>query len=165
MKILIISDTHIPFRAKSLPKAIYDEIESSNLIIHAGDFVSFDFYNELKSLKSIIAVYGNMDEMKLLEHLKEVEIFQLEGFNFGLFHGIGPPVGLKERVLKKLKNYSKNLDVVIFGHSHISYYKYEDGIHIINPGSPTDTFLGHKRTYAILEIKNNQIYVQIKEIK
>ncbi|MEO0151207.1 MAG: metallophosphoesterase family protein [candidate division WOR-3 bacterium] len=165
MRILIISDTHIPFRAKSLPEIIYKEIENSDLIIHAGDFVSLDFYNELRSLKDIIAVYGNMDEMKLLEHLKEVEIFQIEGFKFGLFHGLGPPVGLKERVLKKLKNYSENFDVIIFGHSHIAYYKYENGIHIINPGSPTDTFLGHKRTYAIMEIKNNNINVEIKEIK
>ncbi len=164
MRILIISDTHIPFRAKSLPNVIYKEIEKSDLIIHAGDFVSFDFYNELRSLKDIIAVYGNMDEMKLLDVLKEVEIFEIEGFKFGLFHGLGPPVGLKERVLKKLKNYSDKFDVIIFGHSHIAHYSYENGVHIVNPGSSTDTFSGHKRTYAIMEIKDKKINVEIKEV-
>jgi len=163
MRIVVISDTHIPFRAKSLPKIIYDEIEKSDLIIHAGDFVSFDFYNELKSLKNIIAVFGNMDEMKLLDYLNEVETFEIEGFRFGLFHGLGPPVGLKQRVLKKLENYGK-FDVIIFGHSHIAYYNYENGIHILNPGSPTDKFFGHKRTYAIIEIKNKNISFEIREV-
>ncbi|MCS7244528.1 MAG: metallophosphoesterase [candidate division WOR-3 bacterium] len=164
MRIIILSDTHIPFRAKSLPKIIYEEIENSDMIIHAGDFVIADVYNELKTLKPIVAVYGNMDEVKLLDILKEVEVFEIERFKFGLFHGLGPPVGLKERVIQKLKNYSENFDVIIFGHSHIAYYKYENGIHVVNPGSPTDTFLGHKRTYAILEIKNNTIKVEIKEV-
>ncbi len=164
MRALIISDTHIPFRAKSLPRIIYDEIEKSDLIIHAGDFVSPDVYYELKALKPIKAVYGNMDDPKFLSILKEVETFELEGHRVGLYHGLGPPVGLEERVLRKLSNYG-NFDIIIYGHSHRASYKVKDGVHIINPGSPTDEVFASRKTYAILTIENGHIDVEIRTVE
>ena len=163
MRVLVISDTHIPLRAKTLPRIIYDEIERADLIIHAGDFTSPDIYYELRALKPIKAVFGNMDDPKLLDILKEVETFELEGLKVGLFHGLGPPVGLEERVLQKLSNYG-TFDLIIYGHSHRASYKMKDGVHILNPGSPTDTVFASKRTYAILEIDGKDLDVQIKTI-
>ncbi len=163
MRVLVISDTHIPLRAKTLPRIIYDEIERADLIIHAGDFTSPDIYYELRALKPIKAVFGNMDDPKLLDILKEVETFELEGLKVGLFHGLGPPVGLEERVLQKLSNYG-TFDLIIYGHSHRASYKMKDGVHILNPGSPTDTVFASKRTYAILEINGKELDVQIKTI-
>ena len=163
MRVLVISDTHIPLRARTLPRIIYDEIEKSDLIIHAGDFTSPDIYYELKALKPIKAVFGNMDDPRLLDILREVEVFEIEGLKVGLFHGLGPPVGLEERVLQKLSNYG-TFDLIIYGHSHRASYKVRDGIHILNPGSPTDTVFASRRTYAILEIRDGILDVSIETI-
>ncbi len=163
MRVLVISDTHIPLRAKTLPRIIYDEIEKADLIIHAGDFTSPDIYYELRALKPIKAVFGNMDDPRLLDLLKEVETFELEGLKVGLFHGLGPPVGLEERVLQKLSNYG-TFDLIIYGHSHRASYRVKDGVHILNPGSPTDTVFASRRTYAVLEIEDGNLNVRIETI-
>ncbi len=163
MRVLVISDTHIPLRASTLPRVIYDRIEKVDMIIHAGDFTSPDVYYELRSLKPTKAVYGNMDDPRLLDILREVETFEIEGIRVGLFHGLGPPVGLEERVLQKLSNYGE-FDLIIYGHSHRASYRVKDGVHILNPGSPTDTVFASRRTYAIVEIEKGNLKVHIENI-
>ena len=39
MRIGVISDTHIPVRAKHLPAALFCLFENVDLILHAGDLV------------------------------------------------------------------------------------------------------------------------------
>lgn len=38
MKIVILGDTHIPKRAKHLPKRLLTELKTADAIIHTGDF-------------------------------------------------------------------------------------------------------------------------------
>ncbi|MBU0605662.1 MAG: metallophosphoesterase family protein, partial [Candidatus Omnitrophica bacterium] len=37
MRILVLSDTHIPRAAHALPDIIIDEIQKSDMVLHAGD--------------------------------------------------------------------------------------------------------------------------------
>ncbi len=160
MKAVVISDTHIPSRARDIPKVIWNEIETADLIIHAGDFTTVDFYVELKSVKPIKAVHGNMDEIELFHLLKEKEIFELEGVKVGLTHGFGAPYGIEQRVLKMFEK--DEVDLIIFGHSHIPVFKEINGIKLLNPGTPTDTIYARRQSYAILEIKDKTIRAEIK---
>lgn len=155
MKAIVLSDTHIPHRAKDLPERIKEEINKVDVIIHAGDFTTYDFYLELKALKPVYAVRGNMDDDDLYDKLPETMVFELEGVNIGLYHGIGAPWGIEKKVLSKFKDKDK-LDLIIFGHSHRALKKEGKPI-LFNPGSPTDRFFAPKRSFGIVEIEDGKI--------
>ena len=38
MKIVIVSDTHMPRKGRELPEALIEDLKSSDLIIHGGIF-------------------------------------------------------------------------------------------------------------------------------
>jgi predicted phosphodiesterase len=40
MRLLLISDTHLPVRAKKLPAAVWAAVDEADVVIHAGDWVS-----------------------------------------------------------------------------------------------------------------------------
>lgn len=157
MKFVVISDTHIPHRAKVLPDIVLEEISKSDGIIHAGDFTSVDFYRQLREMKSLIyGVKGNMDDDDIFHLLPEVLDFEVEGVRIGLYHGIGAPWGLEKKVLEKFKD-SKDIKLIIFGHSHRPLKREEGGITLFNPGSPTDSIFAPKKSFGILEVKEGKI--------
>lgn len=160
MRILVISDTHIPRSAHDLPEAIYKEIENVDMIVHAGDFVEKEVYDKLKSLRDLKAVCGNMDSGDLRRILKDKEVFEVEGFKIGLIHGYGAPANLLDTV----KGEFKNVDVIIFGHSHAALNMEKDGILFFNPGSPTDKIFAQSNTYGILETTPKKIEGKIVKI-
>ncbi len=160
MKILVISDTHIPDRAKELPDKVKSELERVDMVVHAGDFTSFDFYLELHALSpSLKAVHGNMDGTEIYDTLPEKLVFDVEGVRIGLTHGFGAPIGIEKRVLKLFEG--QELDLIIFGHSHRAVDKMLNGTHLFNPGSPTDRWFTPRRSYGLLEIENGKLNTQI----
>ena len=48
MDLLIISDTHLPVRAKDLPEAVWAAVDEVDVVIHAGDWVSVDLLDALQ---------------------------------------------------------------------------------------------------------------------
>ena len=64
-KITVISDTHIPKRAKDLPFQLWDEIKKSDLILHAGDVTEQLLLESISQYAPIKAVRGNMDSEEL----------------------------------------------------------------------------------------------------
>jgi len=98
MRICVISDTHIPDRYEELPAQLVSEIKKSDLVIHAGDFTSFELYQQIKHLKPLKAVLGNMDASELREHLKDKETFNVKNFKIGIMHGYGKPEMIIETV-------------------------------------------------------------------
>ena len=153
MRILVISDTHIPRSAVDLPEAVYKEIENCDMIIHAGDFVEKEFYDRLKLLRDTKAVYGNMDSADLRRVLNQKEVFRVGSFNIGLIHGYGAPANLTETV----KSEFADVDAIIFGHSHSALNVVMDGVLFFNPGSPTDKIFASANTYGILEVTDKKI--------
>lgn len=161
MRILVISDTHIPRTANDLPKQIYDEMPHIDLIMHAGDFVEKGLYEKLCSLKDVTAVYGNMDSSALQQRLKPKEILEVEGVKIGLIHGFGVPKDLIETVRKEFKD----VDAIVYGHSHAATNVVKDGILFFNPGSPTDKVFAVVNTYGILEVNAGKIAGSIIQVE
>lgn len=153
MRIVVISDTHIPRVAQDLPKQVYDEILSSDMVIHAGDFVEKDLLEKLKTLKEVRAVCGNMDNADLRAVLNQKEIVDAGKYKIGIIHGYGAPNDLIDTVKKEFKA----VDAIVFGHSHQAVNIVKDGILFFNPGSPTDTIFASKNSYGILEITDKGI--------
>lgn len=150
MKIGVISDTHIPDRAKDIPKVILEDFKDASLILHAGDFVVLDVLEKLNDIGQVFAVWGNMDHREVKQVLPEKRIIDVGKFKIGLFHGWGPPSNLIN--LAKEKFQKDMCDVIVFGHSHSPFNEFKDGILFFNPGSPTDKIFSPYNSYGILEI-------------
>ena len=154
MKILVLSDTHIPQAAEELPSKIYDEVKSADLLLHAGDITSLIFLKNLQKLaKDVKAVYGNMDCPSLREILPKKEVIKVNGFSIGLIHGWGAPSGLIDLAEKEFQD--KRPDIIIFGHSHQPLCLNKNGILFFNPGSPTDKVFSESNSYGIITINDS----------
>ena len=161
MKILVISDTHIPRTTQDMPEAVYKAIEDVDMIIHAGDFVEKDFFDKLKSLRELRGVCGNMDSPDLRRILKPKEVIEVGNFKLGLIHGYGAPASIVDTVRSE---FNKDVDAIIFGHSHAALNFVKDGVLFFNPGSPTDKIFAATNTYGILELTDKKIEGKIIEI-
>jgi hypothetical protein len=160
MRILVLSDTHIPRVANDLPAAIYDEIKNVDMILHAGDFVDKNLYDKLSGLKPLKAVLGNMDSADLRGILNEKEILDVEKVRIGLIHGHGAPRELIDTVIGEFKN----VDAIVFGHSHSALNTVKDGVLLFNPGSVTDNIFAAYNSYGILEISGNKVEGKIVKL-
>jgi putative phosphoesterase len=149
MKIGVISDTHIPERTLEIPKEIFSAFKDAELILHAGDLVSYDVINSLSRICPVKAVYGNMDYPEVRKVLKKKEIIEVNKFKIGLIHGEGHPSGLLSFAKKA---FDEKLDVIIFGHSHTPCNEKIADTLFFNPGSPTDTVFSPYLSYGIIEI-------------
>jgi len=112
MKIGVISDTHIPDRAKEIPRKILEAFKEVNMVVHAGDLVEVRVLEELKTVcRNVKAVWGNMDHYEVKKELPEKEIFAVGNYKIGIMHGYGHPnklIDLMSEVFKK-----DNLDLII----------------------------------------------------
>jgi putative phosphoesterase len=126
----VVSDTHARFFSELSPKVL-QALSGVDLIIHCGDFTTRDVLDGLRRFKEVRAVHGNMDSPELQRLLPDREIMELEGCKIGITHGFGPPVGIERR----LRRTFDAVDIIIYGHSHISQNKMIDGILFFNPGT------------------------------
>ena len=149
MKIGVISDTHIPERANDLPKEVYSAFKGMDLIIHAGDLTTPSVLESLKKISKVKAVPGNMDGPEIHRLLENKEEFKIGKFKIGVTHGYGAPSNL----INSIKDmFPKDMDLIIFGHSHSPFNEKIGNTIFFNPGSVTDTVFAPYRSYGIIEI-------------
>ncbi|MDQ6933207.1 MAG: metallophosphatase family protein, partial [Candidatus Eremiobacteraeota bacterium] len=65
-------------------------------------------------------------------------------------HGDGSKKTTLERATDAFSN--DNVDVILFGHSHVPYCARHGVRLVLNPGSPTDKRRNAQYSYAILEV-------------
>jgi putative phosphoesterase len=157
MRILVISDTHIPAHADRLPRVIQKEAQQSDCCLHCGDFTSIAVYKTLSSWTTTHGVCGNMDEPALRKELPQKRIIRFEGVTLALTHGGGHPQNLIAYVQKEFQNDAATIDIFVFGHSHCATNEEHEGKVYFNPGSPTDTMFATERSYGILTINGDTI--------
>ncbi|MFA5145203.1 MAG: metallophosphoesterase family protein [Candidatus Omnitrophota bacterium] len=153
MRICVISDTHIPDRAQDIPRQVWEEIKKSDMVIHAGDFVDSSVLDKLKSAcGNVKAVWGNMDSEETRKTLRQKEIFKIGNHVIGIMHGYGAPNKLADLMASIFKD--DNVNLIIFGHSHIPLNEKKGGVLFFNPGSPTDKVFSQYNSYGIIEIND-----------
>ena len=162
MRIGVISDTHIPDRAKDIPKKILEDFAGVDMIIHVGDLVDLSVLKKLKSIcANTLAVWGNMDPAQVRSQLPEKEVIKVGKFKIGIMHGYGAPANLISLLGSVFKD--DNVDVIIFGHSHNGVNEKREGVLFFNPGSATDKVFAEYNSYGIIEI-NDEIEAKIIKI-
>ncbi|MCX7749627.1 MAG: metallophosphatase family protein [Clostridia bacterium] len=135
MKIGVISDTHIPRSAKTIPDKVFEIFTGVELIIHAGDIAEEAAIEQLEAVAPVIAVHGNRDSDAMKKTLPERRILELEGFRIGILHGHGDKGTTRDRLPEFFNG--EALDLIIFGHSHIPFNQRIGETLYFNPGSPT----------------------------
>ena len=133
---LLLADTHIPRRARDLPAQVWEEIDTADVVIHAGDWVSAALLDALtRRAAQLLACTGNNDGVDLRRRLPSVARAELSGVRVAVVHDSGPARGREQRMATRFPD----ADVVVFGHSHIPWDSTAaNGLRLLNPGSPTD---------------------------
>lgn len=131
------------------PKLL-EELKNADLIIHAGDWQTVDVYNQLKTFAKVEGVFGNVDDVDIKELFPEKLIVEAGGFKIGITHGHGTGKTTEKRAIQKFAD--EKVDCIIFGHSHIPIKKYDQGILLFNPGSPTDKRRQEKYSFGLINI-------------
>lgn len=153
MDITIISDTHMPKMGKKLPDALVQELKRTDLIVHAGDWQTLDVYRELKQYAPVTGVYGNVDDESIKEMFNLKVVLELETYRIGVTHGHGKNKTTEKRAVEMFSE--EEIDIIIFGHSHIPLHKEYDGKVIFNPGSPTDKRRQPRYSFGKLTLSPN----------
>lgn len=136
MELLLISDTHLPKRAKDLPAQVWAAVERADVVVHAGDWVDVATLDALENRAArLVACWGNNDGDELRTRLPERADVTLAGVRFTVTHETGASGGRDARMSRLYPD----TDVLIFGHSHIPWDTTSaTGLRLLNPGSPTD---------------------------
>jgi len=163
MKLLLISDTHLPGRARVLPEQVWREVEAADVVVHAGDWVDVTLLDELEARGNrLIGVYGNNDGPPLRARLPEIARAELDGLRLAVIHETGAKQGREQRCDAQFPD----TDVLVFGHSHIPWDTTTPaGLRLLNPGSPTDRRRQPHCTYQTARISEGALVdVELHEL-
>ncbi|KUN23576.1 phosphodiesterase [Streptomyces antibioticus] len=155
MRLLLLSDTHLPKRAKVLPAPLLAELPRADVVFHSGDWVDTATLDLLEQLsRRLIGVYGNNDGPDLRARLPEVAYAELDGLRFAVVHETGPAQGREARCAARFPD----ADVLVFGHSHIPWdTTARTGLRLLNPGSPTDRRRQPRCTYMTAAVEDGRL--------
>lgn len=160
MLIGLISDTHIPDRAKEIPEKVFEAFDNVDLILHAGDLTSPKVIEDLEKIAPVMAIQGNMDRANGID-LPKAKVIEAEGLKIGVVHGEVYPRADSDQLLYLAKEL--NVDILVSGHSHQPKIEQKEGTLLLNPGSPIVPRLAD-RTVMLLEINNKEVDVEIVKI-
>jgi len=152
---VVIADTHVPRRAKVLPEGLLPHLERADLILHAGDLMDPMLLDDLAAYAPVLAVQGNLDppEAKLPESLQ----FEFGSVRIAMIHDSGRKRGRRNRMRQRFPG----ARVVVFGHSHIPWLEDEEGLLMLNPGSPTDRRWQPGHTFALWWAENAEVRAEV----
>ena len=117
--------------------------------LHLGDSQESE-----QEIYPFISVKGNNDYLIN----DEIKILHIENLNIFMTHGHRMYLS-KDNMLAKAK--ANKCNMFLFGHTHRPYYEFYEGVHILNPGSLTYPRSVLNETYAIINIDDENVDVQI----
>ena len=111
-KILLLSDTHGYIDAQ-----ILKHVAAVDEVWHAGDIGSLAVTDQIKAIKPLRAVFGNIDNSEIRQEFPLHNRFFCEGVSVWITHIGGYPGRYSPAVKEEIKNNTPML--FICGHSHI----------------------------------------------
>lgn len=126
--LVVVSDTHAR-DSHQLAGRTKEAVGESDMVIHAGDFVTPEAYDAFDSVCNLYGVSGNNDPPYIRDLVPMERIVEWEGFRIGVVHG-----HTRSRIDMAMFGRQENLDLVIFGHSHMPEFR-DGALPLLNPGS------------------------------
>ena len=154
MKILVLSDSHGTLRY--MQTAI--EVNSPNYIIHLGDHSrDIEELKRMYPMLPITCVRGNCDFSDI--DAPEQRLAEYDGIRIMMTHG--HRYGVKNGLLRYYMAAKENqVDIALFGHTHLAYCEEKDGLWLLNPGSCGSV----RPTCGIIEISGGKVVCRNKAI-
>jgi uncharacterized protein len=159
-RIGVISDTHIPTRAQTLPPEVLKIFSGCDFIIHCGDAVEAVVFSELNAAAPVYAVRGNMDTA-LTTQPQKLLINVNEKFVLAAAHGHGTPFGIKDMLIREFAPQHPSL--ILFGHTHTPEISEYSGYKFFNPGSPC-CGRGGMNSVGIINVTIDGIFPEIVKL-
>jgi putative phosphoesterase len=123
-------------------------------VLHAGDFVSLAFLEELRAIgPPVEGVCGNMDEPALTDSLPKQRVVEVDDVRIGVVHDAGPRAGREARLAARFED----CDAVVYGHTHVPQVERFQHLWVLNPGSPTERRRAPVHTMLVLQIRGSRI--------
>ena len=150
--ILLLSDTH-----SHLDEAMLKYINQADEVWHAGDIGDIKVTDEIKKLKPLRAVYGNIDNALIRSEFPLHNRFFCEEIDVWITHIGGYPGRYTPSVRESLNNNPPKL--FITGHSHILKVINDKklGLLHMNPGAAGIHGFHQVRTMLRFEIHKDKI--------
>jgi hypothetical protein len=157
VRVGVISDTHLPRFGRALPRALVEGLRGADvsLILHLGDHTTLLAEELCGAIGPYDAVAGNNDGPELVARYGRRKLITVGGARIGMIHGDGERGTTLGRSMAAFAD--DEVDVVLFGHSHIPYLQRHGARWVLNPGSPTDKRRQPRYSYAILEIAGGEV--------
>lgn len=152
MKILLLSDTH-----SHIDERILFYVKEADEVWHAGDIGDLKVTDQIKKIKPLRAVYGNIDDAKARSEFPLDNRFVCEGMDVWITHIGGYPDKYNPAIRKEL--YANPPQLFICGHSHILKVQYDKKINCLhlNPGAAGVHGFHQIRTMMRFEINKGKI--------
>jgi putative phosphoesterase len=154
----VVSDTHMPRFGRALPAVLRNGFEKQqvDLIAHCGDMVDAMAIPLFEAVAPLEAVAGNNDPPQLVKRFGRKKILEFGDVRIGMVHGHD---GTGRSTLARAQNAfaGEGVHAILFGHSHVPYCQWHEGILLFNPGSPTDKRRQPNYSYGIIRIAGKSI--------
>jgi putative phosphoesterase len=161
IRLAIISDTHMPRGARTVPESCLERCRSADAILHAGDLSDLPVLELLRSLgPPVHAVHGNVDTAAVRAVLSPRLEIAFGGVRIGMVHAPGAASGR----LRRLRATFPRCQAVIFGHTHMPEHDEHDGFQIFNPGSPTERRRAPAHTMGLAEVADRAVTFELHVI-
>ena len=150
MRIGLISDTHIPEAGNRLPPEVFDAFRGVDMVMHAGDMHVIDVLDWLEDLAPVVGARGNGDipdggptrtrpGVPVDPRVQDAPVVEAGGLTIGMVHYFPVPGEVPWMTQREFldRHFTVPIDIVVCGHTHIAKIVENEGLMIVNPGSPT----------------------------
>lgn len=146
MKILIVSDTH---RHNTNVLDVLEKVKPIDLLVHCGDIEGSEDIITQAAGCPVQIVQGNNDFWSGMPREKE---FRIGEYKVWLTHGHNYYVSMNYETIKQEAR-SRDVNIVMCGHTHKPVVDISPDLTLINPGSMSfPRQEGRKPSYIIMEI-------------
>lgn len=151
-KILLLSDTH-----GYIDEQILKFVNQADEVWHAGDIGNLKVTDEIKKLKPLRAVYGNIDDKNARAEFPLDNKFTVEEVSVWITHIGGYPNKYNLRIREKIQQNPPK--IFIAGHSHILKVQYDNklGVLHLNPGAAGKHGFHKVRTMLSFTLEKGEI--------
>ena len=176
LRIGLISDTHIPEARAELWTEVFEAFDGLDLILHGGDLHELSVLEALAEVAPVYVARGNGEDGSAgrpitPEHprLKPSWLLELGGARVGLTHDLPVPERHPDYTVERWcqrRFGTTDVDVIVYGHTHVEALDVVGPTLCVNPGSPTyphnlQTQLG---TVGLLEIDEGLVRAAIFQL-